>query len=88
MKIRHAVVLIRRDTLPSELIQVNFAHLSSCRAHFDYDKMKDNEFSFQREDVFHIWDTMHDGVIGSWRAQIITKTGLETDVGIIPNKSR
>lgn len=59
-----------------------------CRAHFDYDKMKDNELTFQREDVFHIWDTMHDGVIGTWRAQIVTKQGQETHVGIIPNKSR
>jgi len=50
--------------------------------------MKDNELSFQREDVFHIWDTMHDGVIGTWRAQIVTKQGHETEVGIIPNKSR
>lgn len=50
--------------------------------------MKEQEFSFQREDVFHIWDTMHDGVIGAWRAQVITKTGLETEIGILPNKSR
>ena len=62
--------------------------LCSCRAHFDYEQMKENELSFQREDVFHIWDTMHDGVIGSWRAQIVTKTGQETGMGIIPNKSR
>ncbi|XP_078360375.1 tight junction protein ZO-1-like isoform X2 [Oculina patagonica] len=58
------------------------------KTHFDYEKMKDNECSFQREDVFHIWDTMHDGVIGTWRAQVVTKQGQETDVGIIPNKSR
>ena len=50
--------------------------------------MKDNELDFQREDVFHIWDTMHDGVIGAWRAQVVTKTGQETLMGIIPNKSR
>ncbi|XP_068711421.1 tight junction protein ZO-1-like isoform X2 [Montipora foliosa] len=58
------------------------------KVHFDFDKMKDNELSFQREDVFHIWDTMHDGVIGSWKAQMVMKTGQETTVGIIPNKSR
>lgn len=58
------------------------------KVHFDYDKMKENELSFQREDVFHIWDTMHDGVIGSWQAQMVTKTGQETTIGIIPNKSR
>ncbi|KAJ7394022.1 Tight junction protein ZO-2 [Desmophyllum pertusum] len=58
------------------------------KAHFDYEKMKDNELEFMREDVFHIWDTMHDGVIGTWRAQIVAKMGQETDIGIIPNKSR
>ena len=62
--------------------------ISSCRVHFDYEKMKENELSFQREDVFHIWDTMQDGVIGSWRAQAITKTGKEAEMGIVPNKSR
>lgn len=58
------------------------------KVHFDYEQMKEQEFSFQREDVFHIWDTMHDGVIGAWRAQVVTKTGLETEIGILPNKSR
>ena len=58
------------------------------RVHFDYGKMKDNELDFMREDVFHIWDTMHDGVIGAWRAQVVTKTGQETETAIIPNKSR
>ena len=65
-----------------------YSFMYHCRVHFDYDKMKDNELSFQREDVFHIWDTMHDGVIGSWKAQMVMKTGQETTVGIIPNKSR
>ena len=50
--------------------------------------MKESELSFCKEDVFHIWDTMQDGVIGSWRAQVVTKAGNEAEVGIIPNKSR
>ena len=50
--------------------------------------MKQSELSFCKEDVFHIWDTMQDGVIGSWRAQVVTKAGSEAEVGIIPNKSR
>ncbi|CAH3013994.1 unnamed protein product [Porites evermanni] len=58
------------------------------KVHFDYEKMKPSELSFGKEDVFHIWDTMQDGVIGSWRAQVVTKAGNEAEVGIIPNKSR
>ena len=66
----------------------NESNVGFWRVHFDYDKMKPSELSFGKEDVFHIWDTMQDGVIGSWRAQVVTKAGNEAEVGIIPNKSR
>ena len=66
----------------------NESNVGFWRVHFDYEKMKPSELSFGKEDVFHIWDTMQDGVIGSWRAQVVTKAGNEAEVGIIPNKSR
>ena len=50
--------------------------------------MKTEELSFQREDVFHVWDTMYNGVIGSWHAQRVTKTNVETETGVVPNKCR
>ena len=83
-KRRFKVAIIESSAkFTSELVSLSFD-----RVHFDYEQMKEQEFSFQREDVFHIWDTMHDGVIGAWRAQVVTKTGLETEIGILPNKSR
>ena len=73
------------------VVTLGLTHLRAfvlCRTHFDYEKMKPEELSFQREDVFHVWDTMHNGVIGSWHAQRVTKTNVETEAGVVPNKCR
>ncbi|XP_031573383.1 tight junction protein ZO-1-like isoform X3 [Actinia tenebrosa] len=58
------------------------------KAHFDYAKMKEDELDINREDVFHVWDTMYGGMIGSWHAQRVTLNNEETETGIIPNKCR
>jgi len=50
--------------------------------------MKPDELDMNREDVFHVWDTMFGGMIGSWHAQRVTLNNDETETGVIPNKCR
>lgn len=38
-----------------------------CRAHFNYDQPNKGEMSFRKGDVFHVVDTLHNGVVGSWQ---------------------
>lgn len=37
------------------------------RAHFNYDQPNKGEMSFRKGDVFHVVDTLHNGVVGSWQ---------------------
>jgi hypothetical protein len=39
----------------------------NCRAHFNYDQPNKGEMSFRNGDVFHVVDTLHNGVVGSWQ---------------------
>jgi hypothetical protein len=38
------------------------------KAHFTYDQTEKGEMSFKKCDVFHVVDTLHNGVVGSWQA--------------------
>ena len=38
------------------------------KAHFNYDQTDKGEMSFKKSDVFHVVDTLHNGVVGSWQA--------------------
>ena len=38
------------------------------RAHFNYNNPEKSEMSFNKSDVFHVVDTLHNGVVGSWQA--------------------
>jgi len=48
------------------LISVCFVSFN-CRAHFNYDQPNKGEMSFRKGDVFHVVDTLHNGVVGSWQ---------------------
>ena len=58
------------------------------RTHFNYDQTEHNEMSFHHGDVFHVIDTLYDGVVGSWQAIRIGRHNKETQKGIIPNQNR
>ena len=46
-----------------------FNHVFFCfRAHFNYNNPEKSEMSFNKSDVFHVVDTLHNGVVGSWQA--------------------
>ena len=39
--------------------------------------------------MFHVTDTMFNGVIGSWHAKLVDKMmNVETESGVVPNKCR
>ena len=38
------------------------------RAHFNYDNPDKTEMSFNKSDVFHVVDTLHNGHVGNWQA--------------------
>lgn len=44
--------------------------------------------SFRSGDVFHVVDTLHNGVVGSWQIFRIGRNNQEVQKGIIPNKAR
>lgn len=44
--------------------------------------------SFRKGDVFHVVDTLHNGVVGSWQVYRIGRNNAEVQKGIIPNKAR
>lgn len=43
------------------------------RAHFDYDQPSKGEMSFRKGDIFHVTDTLHNNVVGSWQVYRIGK---------------
>ncbi|XP_015793036.1 tight junction protein ZO-1 [Tetranychus urticae] len=57
------------------------------RTHFKYDGSSKGEFDFQRGEIFHVIDTLHNGVVGSWLAfRVNGKSDVQK--GIIPNQTR
>ena len=58
------------------------------RTHFHYEQPEKGEMSFRSGDVFHVVDTLHNGIVGSWQVFRIGRNNQEVQKGIIPNKAR
>ncbi|XP_015178182.1 PREDICTED: tight junction protein ZO-2 isoform X3 [Polistes dominula] len=58
------------------------------KTHFHYEQPEKGEMSFRSGDVFHVIDTLHNGVVGSWQVFRIGRNNQEVQKGIIPNKAR
>ncbi|XP_053984252.1 tight junction protein ZO-1 isoform X1 [Hylaeus volcanicus] len=58
------------------------------KTHFHYEQPQKSEMSFRSGDVFHVVDTLHNGVVGSWQVFRIGRNNQEVQKGIIPNKAR
>ncbi|KAG7197426.1 hypothetical protein KM043_013285 [Ampulex compressa] len=58
------------------------------KTHFHYEQPQKGEMSFRSGDVFHVIDTLHNGVVGSWQVFRIGRNNQEVQKGIIPNKAR
>lgn len=65
-----------------------FSYSRLCRTHFHYEQPEKGEMSFRSGDVFHVVDTLHNGVVGAWQVYRIGRNNQEVQKGIIPNKAR
>ena len=57
----------RRDEY-DQIVQLQRGDSFYIRAHFNYDQNDKGEMNFKKSDVFHVVDTLHNGVVGSWQA--------------------
>ena len=51
-----------------QIVQLQRGDSFYIRAHFNYDQNDKGEMNFKKSDVFHVVDTLHNGVVGSWQA--------------------
>lgn len=58
------------------------------RVHFNYDSEGKGELSFHVGDIFHVVDTLFNGVVGSWFVYRLGRNNQEIQKGSIPNKKR
>ena len=58
------------------------------RTHFNYDQPTAGEISFGKSEVFHVVDTLHNGVVGSWQVLRVGSSGDKTHRGVVPNKAK
>ncbi|KFM71564.1 Tight junction protein ZO-1, partial [Stegodyphus mimosarum] len=58
------------------------------RTHFSYEGSGKGEIGFHVGEVFHVIDTLHNGVVGSWLVYRLGRTNQEIQKGVIPNRNR
>ncbi|XP_071051834.1 tight junction protein ZO-1 isoform X3 [Onthophagus taurus] len=58
------------------------------KTHFHYENPAKGELSFKSGDIFHVIDTLYNGVVGCWQVYRIGPNNQEIQKGIVPNKSR
>lgn len=57
----------RRDEY-DQIVSLQRGDSFYIKAHFSYDAPEKAEMAFTKSDVFHVVDTLHNGVVGSWQA--------------------
>jgi len=58
-----------------------FFSLFFYRTHFNYDQPAPGEIGFGKSEVFHVVDTLHNGVVGSWQVlRVGGKSNIEFSV--------
>ncbi|XP_054162043.1 tight junction protein ZO-1-like isoform X2 [Oppia nitens] len=58
------------------------------RVHFNYDSEGKGELSFHVGEVFHVVDTLFNGVVGSWLVFRLGRNNQEIQKGSVPNRNR
>ncbi|GFY76260.1 tight junction protein ZO-1 [Trichonephila inaurata madagascariensis] len=58
------------------------------RTHFSYEGSGKGELGFHVGEVFHVINTLHNGVVGSWLVHRLGRTNQEIQKGVIPNSNR
>merc|ERR1719192_119005 len=88
------IAQFRKDEY-DQIVQLQRGDSFYIRAHFNYEQTEKGEMSFKNSDVFHVVDTLHNGVVGSWQAfrmdpflSGLGRAAEQVQKGVIPNKSR
>nr|XP_042910009.1 tight junction protein ZO-1 isoform X1 [Parasteatoda tepidariorum] len=58
------------------------------KTHFSYEGSGKGEIGFQVGEIFHVIDTLYNGVVGSWLVYRLGRTNQEIQKGVIPNNQR
>ncbi|CAG2104772.1 unnamed protein product, partial [Medioppia subpectinata] len=58
------------------------------RVHFTYDSAGKGELAFHFGEVFHVIDTLFNGVVGSWLVYRLGRNNQEIQKGSVPNRNR
>lgn len=58
------------------------------RVHFNYDSAGKGELTFHVGEVFHVIDTLFNGLVGSWLVYRLGRNNQEIQKGAIPNRNR
>ena len=61
------IAQFRKDEY-DQIVQLQRGDSFYIKAHFNYDQTEKGEMSFKKSNVFHVVDTLHNGVVGSWQA--------------------
>ncbi|XP_014662332.1 PREDICTED: tight junction protein ZO-1-like [Priapulus caudatus] len=81
------IVQFRRDEY-ERVVAIQLGDSFYVRAHFNYEQTEKGELSFRTGDVFHVKDTLHNGVVGAWEVARVGRGNEETQIGVLPNQSR
>merc|ERR1719458_1988250 len=72
-----------------QIVQLQRGDSFYIKAHFNYDQTDKGEMSFGKSEVFHVVDTLHNGVVGSWQVLRVGGGGSDkTHRGVVPNKAK
>lgn len=59
------------------------------KTHFNYDHPENpGELAFGKSEVFHVVDTLHNGIVGSWQVLRVGNGKDKIHRGVVPNKTR
>merc|ERR1719458_2187061 len=89
------IVQYRREEY-DQIVQNQRGDSFYIKAHFNYEQPeKTDEMAFRKSDVFHVVDTLHNGVVGAWQVFRMDpflsgqgRAAEQVQKGVIPNKSR
>ena len=73
--------LKEKEIIPSNFRRKSiYLFLYFYRTHFNYDQPAPGEIGFGKSEVFHVVDTLHNGVVGSWQ---VLRVGGKSNVEFI-----
>ncbi|XP_076356367.1 tight junction protein ZO-3-like isoform X3 [Tachypleus tridentatus] len=58
------------------------------KTHFNHNNSEKGELNFHVGEVFHVIDTLYNGVVGSWLVYRLGRNNQEIQKGVIPNRNR